>query len=52
MPALTGFQKTLWVSVFSASLRLSQLFLHAAAETFGADDGAFVQAAHVAAGCG
>lgn len=30
----------------SASLRLSQFFLHAPAETFRADNGAFVQAAH------
>jgi hypothetical protein len=39
MPALTGFQK------ICGFLRLSQFFLHAAAETFGTDDGAFVQAA-------
>jgi len=34
MPALTGFQKTLRISAFSASLRLSRLFLRSASEAF------------------
>jgi hypothetical protein len=34
----------------SSPLRLSQFFLHTAAETFGADDSAFMQAAHGQAG--